>query len=151
VKIAAVTLLVASFGALSACGGDDDADGAGPTSTARAGTPSNSGTPPSTTGVVPAPIDELELIIRESYPPQYAVRVVSGLPDSCHRHDETRLARSGETFTMTVTNRVERGPDIACAQVYGTHDETVELASDLVPGTEYLVRVNDRELRFTAE
>ena len=38
--------------------------------------------PPATPGriIVDAPIDDLELVIRESFPPQYAVRIVSGLP-----------------------------------------------------------------------
>ena len=32
---------------------------------------------------VRAPIEDVEVIIRESFPPQYAVRVVSGLPSGC--------------------------------------------------------------------
>jgi hypothetical protein len=55
---------VAACGDTYDAGSDGDGDGdASPTAVARA--------------VVVAPIDELDLIIRESFPPQYAIRIVS--------------------------------------------------------------------------
>jgi hypothetical protein len=154
--------------------GDGQADGdasrtprATPSSTPPAGgdTPvaSPSGTPTAPTAgprptappgsrIVAAPIDDLELIVRESFPPQYAVRIVSGLPDGCHQFFESRLtARTADTFTVEVTNSVPDDPNIACTQVYGQHESVVELGSDLTPGVRYTVRVNDRSLEFTAE
>ena len=72
--------------------------------------------------IVPAPIDELELIIRESAPPQYAVRVVSGLPDGCTEFYEATLAsRTGTTIDIEVTNTIPSGTDVICTAIYGTH------------------------------
>lgn len=101
--------------------------------------------------VVIAPIDKLELITRESQPPQYAVHITSGLPDGCSTFHEARItARSGTTITITVTNTHPSDPMIACTAIYGEHDETVELGSDFKRGTAYTVQVNDKSLRFTA-
>jgi hypothetical protein len=116
----------------------------------------NNATPSPTPGaertVVPAPIDKLDLIVRESAPPQYAVRVLSGLPSGCARFNEVRITgRSGTTITIEVTNTMPADNTIACTAIYGTHEAIVELGTDFVPGTEYLVRVNDKELRFTAQ
>jgi hypothetical protein len=108
-------------------------------------------TPGAERAVVAAPIDKLELIVRESAPPQFAVRILSGLPSGCARFDEARIAgRSGTTMTIAVTNTMPSDNTIACTAIYGTHEAIVELGMDFVAGTEYLVRVNDKELRFTA-
>ena len=98
-----------------------------------------------------APIDDAQLIIRESYPPQYAVHIVSGLPSGCALFAGTSVARSGTDITITVENSMPRDQQIACTQVYGTHEETIALGSDVTPGATYSVHVNDRILTFTAQ
>jgi hypothetical protein len=42
-------------------------------------------------------------------------------------------------------------PNAICTAIYGMHESTVELGSDLVSGTQYTVRANDKELTFTAQ
>jgi hypothetical protein len=126
-----------------ACGDPESSDGGG-------------GGPLSPTAVprevVVAPIDELELIIRESFPPQYAVRIVSGLPDGCTEFNEATIKqRRANTIEIEVTNTHPSDPDIACTAIYGTHESIVELGIDFTPGEEYVVNVNDKELRFTAQ
>ena len=119
----------------TACGGDGDkkaADSQAPT-------------------LVAAPIDDLELLIRESFPPQYALRVVSGLPNGCHQFSGHKLARDGTRITIAVWNRVPTDPGTACALVYGQHEEIIELGTDFEPGTEYAVKINDETLTFTAQ
>jgi hypothetical protein len=102
--------------------------------------------------IVWAPIDELELIVRESAPPQYAVRVVAGLPDGCTEFFEVEIAgRAGTTVKVEVMNTVPSGSDVICTAIYGTHEEIIELGTDFEPGTEYAVKVNDEELKFTAQ
>jgi hypothetical protein len=102
--------------------------------------------------IVAAPIDKLELITRESNPPQYAVNVTSGLPDGCTKFHEARTTgRSGTTVTIAVTNTHPSDPMIACTAIYGTHEEVVELGTDFARGTAYVVWVNDKDLRFTAQ
>lgn len=101
--------------------------------------------------VVLAPIDKLELIIRDTFPPQYAARIISGLPNGCAQFNEARMTgRSGPTITIEVTNTMPSDPHVACTAIYGTHEEVIELGADFQSGTEYVVRVNDKELRFTA-
>jgi hypothetical protein len=109
-------------------------------------------TPGAERTVVPAPIDKLELIVRESAPTQYAVRILSGLPSGCARFNEARIAgRSDATITIEVTNTMPSDKTIACTAIYGTHEAIVELGAGFDPGKEYVVRVNDKDLRFTAQ
>jgi hypothetical protein len=97
----------------------------------------------------PAPIDDVELIARRSLPPQFAVRIVSGLPSGCAQFEGVSVERQGETIRITVLNRVPDSSEVFCTMIYGTHDETVELGSDFEPGKQYTVIVNgEKTLSF---
>lgn len=134
-----ILVLLIGIVLIAGCGEAEDMDGAGrPTPIAR--------------DIVVAPIDELELIIRESFPPQYAVRILSGVPDGCTEFNEAKLTqRTGNTVEIEVTNTHPSDPTIACTAIYGTHESIVELGTDFASGAEYVVKVNDKELRFTAQ
>jgi hypothetical protein len=138
VALAAVTMALLS----AACGEVDDAsDSGGATPTAN-----------DERTIVPAPIDDLELIVRESAPPQYAVRVVSGLPSGCAQFNEAKItSRAGTTIQIEVTNTIPSGTDVICTAIYGTHEEIIDLGSDFDAGREYVVKVNDEEMKFTAQ
>ena len=97
-----------------------------------------------------APIDGLELTTTASLPPEYGVRIKSGLPSGCATFERATLTRSGTHFDIDVENRMTGGPNQACTAIYGIHEATVILGSDLVPGTAYDVAVNDKKLTFTA-
>lgn len=99
----------------------------------------------------PAPIDGAEMIVRETFPPQYAVRVLSGLPSGCHQFAGATVSRSGGEITIAVRNSLPSDRGIACTAIYGTHEEIVELGSDFQSGVVYHVAVNDRALTFTAQ
>jgi hypothetical protein len=101
--------------------------------------------------LVAAPIDDLDLQIRESFPPQYALRVVSGLPNGCHEYNSYELTREGSTINIRVLNRVPSDPSVVCTQVYGQHEEIIDLGSDFETGTEYTVQVNEKTLTFAAQ
>ena len=104
------------------------------------------------TKIEPAPIDNLELIIRESFPPQYAVKITSGLPSGCHRFDKAEPdGWRGNTLVIRVTNIAPDDPGVACDALYRFVETVVELGSDFVPGQRYAVQVNDRRLDFTAQ
>lgn len=104
------------------------------------------------TKIEPAPIDNLELIIRESFPPQYAVKITSGLPSGCHQFDKAvSEGWRGNTITIRVTNIAPDEPDVACDALYRFVETVVELGTDFVPGQRYIVQVNDKSLRFTAQ
>ena len=71
---------------------------------------------------VPAHIESVEIIVAESFPPQYFALVVSGLPNGCvefYGHEETR---AGNAITIIVTN-LEPMPSepVACTAIYLTH------------------------------
>jgi hypothetical protein len=99
-----------------------------------------------------APIDDLEMIIRESFPPQYAVRIVSGLPNGCALfHSVELVSQDDAVFEFRVENSMPADRDTVCTAVYGTHEQIVELGSGLRAGQTYTVKVNDKELMFTAQ
>ena len=93
---------------------------------------------------VPAPIESVDIFVAESFPPQYFVHVVSGLPSGCVEFYGYEESRSGNVITITVTN-LEPAPSamIACAAIYLTHEFSVPLGTDFEPGETYTVSVND--------
>jgi len=104
------------------------------------------------TTVVDAPIDELDVLTLESFPPQYNVRILSGLPSGCARfHEASVTDRSGDVITIRVTNTTNADPDVACTAIYGTHESFVGLGSDFVSGRTYTVNVNGRSTTFIAQ
>ncbi len=140
----------ASLALAAACGGSGVATRTATPSPAPSPTP----TPDTGRHVVPAPIDKLDLIVRQSQPPSYAVRILSGLPGGCAQFNDARIVSRGDTtITIEVTNTMPTDPKVACTQIYGTHEEIVELGANFAAGVgqEYIVRVNDKELRFTAQ
>jgi hypothetical protein len=98
-----------------------------------------------------APIDGAEIVVEESFPVQYAVHITSGLPSGCAQFADATVSRNGDEITITVRNTLPANGQIACTQIYGTHETTVQLGSDFARGTTYRVRVNDRTLQFTAQ
>jgi hypothetical protein len=129
------TLLIAA-----ACSFVDDDRGAG----------GNSGGDRRT--IVDAPIDGIDILVRESFPPQYAVAITSGLPSGCAQFNEAVITgRDGNTITISVTNTIPSDPEVACTAIYGTHESTVELGTDFESGETYTVDVNGETKEFTAQ
>ena len=100
----------------------------------------------------PAPIESVTINVAESFPPQYFVEVVSGLPNACVEFYNFQESRDGNAVTITVTN-LQPGPeaDIACAEVYETHRISVPLGSDFQSGETYTVDVNGTVETFVAQ
>ncbi|MBF8266268.1 MAG: hypothetical protein HW384_2132 [Dehalococcoidia bacterium] len=97
-----------------------------------------------------APIDGVEILIRESSPPQYAVLVKSGLPDSCNKFGRLEWKRSAENIQIEVFNLIPDNRNMACAQVYGMVENTIELGTDFGAGKTYTVKVNNVIKTFIA-
>ncbi len=100
---------------------------------------------------VPAPIDRVGIEVMESYPLQYNLVIVSGLPNSCVSLGGYSLTRDGDAIKVEVTNLEPTAQLIACAQVYGLVDTVIPLGSDFVPGETYTVVVNDVTTTFVAQ
>ncbi len=110
------------------------------------------GPPPGDRVVVLAPIDEVRITIAESYPPQYFVQVLSGLPNGCARFDDYDLVRDGDLIKIKVTNFVPAPRGLmACTVIYGTVEHNIALGIDFTPGERYSVEVNDVTETFVAQ
>jgi hypothetical protein len=89
-----------------------------------------------------APIESADVVVRESFPPQYAVRIVSGLPSGCAAFERTAVERRDARIEISVWNTVPVG-QVPCTMIYRTHDQTADLGTSFEPGATYEVRIND--------
>ena len=93
-----------------------------------------------------APIESVQILTLESYPEQFVVQIISGLPNGCETFNRAVVTREGTDIRIAVYNSMP-SPDqlavISCAAIYGLHDENVALGSDFKRGTVYTVFVND--------
>jgi hypothetical protein len=93
---------------------------------------------------VRAPIESVKINIAESFPPQYFVAIMSGLPSGCAKFNDYEVSRDGNTVSIEVTNlQPAEGQMIACTAIYGYHDSNINLGTDFVGGERYTVKVND--------
>jgi hypothetical protein len=96
---------------------------------------------------VAAPIDKVDVLIRESNPPQVTVKISAGLPSGCAKQDSHSVSRAGEVITISVLNSMPRD-NLVCTAIYGTYELNVDLGSNFAIGTTYTVRVNDKVTTF---
>ena len=96
---------------------------------------------------VAAPIDEIQVVIRESSPPQVILSIKAGLPSGCAQRESHSVDRTGDTFTVRVLNSMPTG-DIACTMIYGTYELNIDLGRDVRAGGTYTVNVNDKTTTF---
>ena len=99
----------------------------------------------------PAPIEQVDINVAESFPPQYFVAVVSLQPNSCVSFDAVETTREGNAIQILVWNLVPTDPDVQCAQVVSTTEHNVALGTDFKPGQSYDVQVNDVTRNFVAQ
>ncbi|NQW17975.1 MAG: hypothetical protein HQ478_10875 [Chloroflexi bacterium] len=146
-KFALASIAVAMV-AVIACGTEDQAPASVATASPVSGVPA-----PVTREVVDAPIDNTELQMRESFPVQYAVYVQSGLPNACYAFNQIVVDRNGDTIDLAVTNTgpAPSGEPIACAEIYGMVENTVNLPGTYDLGTTYTVNVNGTVLTFEGQ
>lgn len=96
---------------------------------------------------VAAPIDQIEVLLRESSPPQVTLNVKVGLPSGCSQRDSYEVSRVVDTITVRVLNSIPAGNPI-CTMIYGSYELNIDLGSDFRPGGTYTVRVNDQTTTF---
>lgn len=104
-------------------------------------------TTPSDLVTVRAPIDGIDVLIRESNPPQVSLKVTAGLPSGCARQHSHDVKRQGDTFIVTVLNSMPKGDPI-CTMIYGTYVLDLDLPGPFAPGATYTVNVNDEVRTF---
>ena len=96
---------------------------------------------------VPAPIDDVQVVIRESSPPQVTLSVRAGLPSGCAQRESHSIVRNGDTFNVRVLNSMPSG-DVACTMIYGSYELSLDLGRDFRAGATYTVNVNDKTAMF---
>ena len=89
----------------------------------------------------PAPIESVEVVVSESDPLEYSLRIVSGLPSGCVEFKGYEVSLDGNVFTVDVVNLEPTGP-VVCTAIYETHEGEVALDGSLTPGETYTVIVN---------
>ena len=99
----------------------------------------------------PAPIDNLELMILESFPLQYQLQIKSGLPNGCVRYGGYFMMREGATIRIEMVNWKPSDPDVICTEQYGTVETVISLGSDFDFDTTYTVDVNGTRLAFKGD
>lgn len=106
----------------------------------------STGTPAGNGSMTTAPIQiqNIDVLIAESYPPQVFVKVTGIIPDSCTKAREPEISHDGSTFTITIIG--ERPTGVACAQIVSTYEKSIRLGT-LDPGS-YTVVVNDVTKQF---
>jgi len=97
-----------------------------------------------------APIEQADILVLESFPPQYTLHVVAGLPSGCAKPAGHEVTRSGDVIRVRVYNSMPVG-DVACTMIYGTYELNIPLGSDFRSGRDYVVEVNDRRLTLRAQ
>lgn len=109
-------------------------------------------TPDDARKVVDAPIDGIEILTRESFPPGYTAHITSGLPSGCAQFSQAVITgREGNTITISVTNTLPADDRIACTAIYGYHETNLDLGQDFKSGETYTVHVNDKTKSFVAQ
>ena len=92
-----------------------------------------------------SPIERAEIMILESWPPQYQVRVVSGLPkgSGCSQANGYEIWRGDSNeIEVVVTHHEITDPLTVCTADFPIVETIVPLGSDFESGKEYIVRVN---------
>lgn len=96
---------------------------------------------------IAGPIDRMDIVIRESSPPQVTLNATAGLPSGCAQRESHSVTRTGDTFTVSVLNSMPTGNPV-CTMIYGTYELNIDLGRDVRPGVTYTVRVNDQTTTF---
>ena len=107
------------------------------------------------TFIANSPIESVELMTLESHPPQYQLRVVSGMPSgsSCSQSNGYEIRRpESDRIYVTITHHQVSDTDVVCTADYPIVETIVPLGADFEPGVEYAVRVNSGDAqKFVAQ
>lgn len=100
---------------------------------------------PSLPNVSLAPVEEIEIVILESFPVQVHVIARGNLPDPCTEISEVLQEREGDTFFIAI--KTYRSPGF-CIQVLAPFEEIIPLEVYGLPAGTYTVDVNGVQATF---
>ena len=101
-----------------------------------------------------SPVENVEIVVLESFPPQYQLRVISRLTrgSSCsvfHGYDVSRPFAN--TINVNVTHMEVAETNVSCTRDLPVVETMVPLGTDFKPGEEYTVNANDVTETFKAQ
>ena len=94
-----------------------------------------------------SPIERVEVIEPEGTPPEYQLRVVSGMPkgSGCSQFNGYEIRRSEPyRIEVAITHYEVAEPDVVCIADYPIVETLVPLGSDFESGVEYTVSINSK-------
>ena len=100
---------------------------------------------------VTAPVESVEVLAMESFPVQYSLVVVSGLPNACVSYSGYHFGREDNIILVEMQNWTPANPQKACAQVYTTVETVIPLGSEFESGQTYTVMAGDITETFVAQ
>ena len=95
-----------------------------------------------------ASVDEIDILILESFPVQINVIASGNLPDPCTEISEVLQEKEGNTFFITI--KTYRSPGF-CIQVLAPFEEIIPLGVYGLPAGTYTVDVNGVQATFDLE
>ena len=105
--------------------------------------------------IAESPIESAEIMVLESAPPQYQLRIISGLPkgSGCSQFNGYEIRRSeSNDIEVVVTHHEVADRMVICTADFPIVETFVPLGSDFEPGEKYTVRVNsDTVTSFSAQ
>lgn len=87
-----------------------------------------------------ANVENIEILILESFPVQVHVTAEGYLPDGCTEIDNVRTEREGNVFNISITTK--RPKDAVCTQAIEDFKETIPLDAQGLKAGNYTVNVN---------
>ena len=92
----------------------------------------------------------------ESFPVQHLLQIVAGLENSCIEpygsQAVTTSGADGKNLVEVEVTNIVGPPGVACAELYRTYEENINLGKDFEPGSKGDVYVNGEfQISFTAE
>ena len=97
------------------------------------------------TFIAESPIESAEVLVLESVPPQYQLRVASGMPkgSGCSQFNGYEIRRrESNSIEVAITHHQVADPLVMCTADFPIVETDVPLGSDFEPGVEYAVIVN---------
>ena len=91
-------------------------------------------------------IENIDILLLESFPVQIHVTATGYFPDGCTSIDEVTESRQDNTFTVTVTTK--RPADVACTAAIVPFEESIPLDVYGLDKGVYTVNVNDASGSF---
>jgi inhibitor of cysteine peptidase len=126
---------------LSGCGPADKADGAPLPPRSDAGEPSEGS----------LYLDEIDLIILESFPVQVRAQLRGQLADGCTDIESIKVVKDEDAKVFTVHFHTYRDPELMCTQALVPFEETVDLDVRGLPAGTYTVRAEGETATFTLQ